>query len=666
MALGYQRIHDLSPLSIKLLNDQLEQLWKKMMGGLETRDMTAKTQAQINAAVTEGRFTSMVEQYADEIRLAVGSSGTDNRVRNGNASFGTEGWTPFSLAMAVVEDASTGEMVFSLDQAGHIAQGGIALRGGVEHTLGFRYLCEAGLSANIAGVGEGERAKADVWTDYEWVFRPEESGEYALKLEVSGPARLMDIYLCEGAGGHYRQNPNEVKNSSITLTDERVEIDTQNFGLVLRNSQGEAVTEMTADSQGFQNLYIAEALHMRGKSMYLGPGRYDLWVHPDADPAGERRFYTSGYSQPPTLEGCFSDIQEAIDYIPKWCDADIVVHIYGGGAWQYPSAKVEIASFFGGGSLYLANWGSPYMIKRMEVRNNAMGITVSGADINSCGSNDCFFVENSTCTFAYCRINGRNVLLGTTSAGFVAYNGARVTLSHCEAHNCVTAAMAMNGGMLGVNHCAGDGNTVGVEAVTGGMITQGSSVFRATRQISEVSGGKVLSTGESISAGTPPAITPMEHCAIFLPTQTATYTRGAWQTSPDSLIVNGAESHGVMWFDLEEMRQALGNRIIVHASLTLRRKGAGGPARGVPISLSTDRARGPSGPFTTICRYGTIGAWAWGERRTVRVPQQVITDMLDATSPLPALAISAEQEASFLGRMENASESLPRLEVVYR
>jgi hypothetical protein len=40
MPYGFQRILDTSPLSLKNLNDQLEMIWKKVMGGINYRDMS--------------------------------------------------------------------------------------------------------------------------------------------------------------------------------------------------------------------------------------------------------------------------------------------------------------------------------------------------------------------------------------------------------------------------------------------------------------------------------------------------------------------------------------------------------------------------------------------------------------------------------------------------
>ena len=63
MGNGFKRFTGLTPLSLKNLNDQLEQLWLKVMGGIRLKDMDAGTQTSYARDIesdigTLGRYTS--------------------------------------------------------------------------------------------------------------------------------------------------------------------------------------------------------------------------------------------------------------------------------------------------------------------------------------------------------------------------------------------------------------------------------------------------------------------------------------------------------------------------------------------------------------------------------------------------------------------------------
>lgn len=661
MALGFQRIHDLSPLSLKLLNDQLEQLWKKMMGGLETRDMTSAVAAKINAAVTEGNFTSLIEQNADAIRLTAGSAAGENLIANGNAAFGTEGWNAQGADIAAEKDDWKGH-AFLLCAAGSISQGPIKLRAGAKYALCFSFQCPQGASAAVeADIAQGAPQASEEWADYKLRFTAEAAADATVALTFSGPAKVSEIMLCEGDGGAWRQNPNEIKNSSIELTDERVAIDTRNFALRLYNALGQMVTEMTADEQGFSTLSVAENIRLRGKPFYMGEGDHHLWVHPNAAQAGERAIFTAA-TEPTSLEGCFCDIQEAIDAIPRWCDGNATVHIYGGGAWQYPSGKIVLSHFYGGGKVALAPWASEhYTLKRVEVTNNSLVVDIMGADINSCGAGDCFHVENSVCTLYECRVNGRYRLDGAGSAGYDATYGALMLLSNCEAHQCHTAAHAHMGGRIVMEFSAGSGNFTGCMATAGGMMQQSYSTFAADTPHFESTGGVISPKATLQKPGTPPAETPMEYAAVFpaILTRSVDTAAGWWISSSDWLRVGGGVK-AAMWFDTEALRAKIGVRTIVHASLTLRRRGMGGKAAGVEVELSDLMSANPSGGFYVGASRGTLGAWAWGEKKTAAVALGAINALVRGQSN--GFALAAGGEAVF----EGVSERAPTLEIVYR
>lgn len=140
---GFQPILDDSALSKKLLNDQLEALWNKVMGGIDYRDLSggmrktmqqqqddvqglqteltqqadeialkAEKQAvdalggqlaqqsaqltvqagQIASKVDAGQMGSLIQQNADSVRVAVGAIGGRNLIRNGAPHFGEHSW----------------------------------------------------------------------------------------------------------------------------------------------------------------------------------------------------------------------------------------------------------------------------------------------------------------------------------------------------------------------------------------------------------------------------------------------------------------------------------------------------------------------------------------------------------------------------------------------
>lgn len=93
MAFGFKRIIDLSALSIKQLNDQMEQIWIKMMGGISGKDLSPSLKKVIDSKVSDEEVSSKIEQSSKEIKLMVSKNKVGNLIINGNGNFGMSGWT---------------------------------------------------------------------------------------------------------------------------------------------------------------------------------------------------------------------------------------------------------------------------------------------------------------------------------------------------------------------------------------------------------------------------------------------------------------------------------------------------------------------------------------------------------------------------------------------
>jgi len=78
--LGYREIYDMDALNLKQLNDTLRTLWKKVMGGIDYRDLSLGAQSIINAKAGLDGLTELetrIMQQADLIALKADRSVTD-------------------------------------------------------------------------------------------------------------------------------------------------------------------------------------------------------------------------------------------------------------------------------------------------------------------------------------------------------------------------------------------------------------------------------------------------------------------------------------------------------------------------------------------------------------------------------------------------------------
>jgi hypothetical protein len=115
-----------------------------------------------------------------------------------------------------------------------------------------------------------------------------------------------------------------------------------------------------------------------------------------------------------------------------------------------------------------------------------------------------------------------------------------------------------------------------------------------------------------------------------------------------------------MWFDTQPLRDALWGKSIVHASLTLRRRGEGGRARAIQVSVVELANQTPTGALMLDRDYGVIGSFSWGEKKTVALPVQAMESLAEGFCQ--GFALAAQEEIAF----EGVSEHPPVLEVIYR
>ena len=133
MAFGFRKIHDFSALSLKTLNDQLESMWLKVMGGISQKDLSAEFSNIIDGKVGEDNLTSVLMQNKESIAMAVGKIGGDNLIKNGNTYFGLDSWTGNNI--------SVNSGLFTID-SGYISQTGIRVTGNT-YTFGMTAITNA-------------------------------------------------------------------------------------------------------------------------------------------------------------------------------------------------------------------------------------------------------------------------------------------------------------------------------------------------------------------------------------------------------------------------------------------------------------------------------------------------------------------------------------------
>jgi hypothetical protein len=269
MGYGFKEILDLSPLSIKSLNDQLYMLWRKIMGGISEGD------------ILEGESEKIVEKGLGSINIGVGAVAGTNLVRNGRGNHGTEAFSaiePGSL-LSLKDDVINKNTFVVL---GEFVQLDIPLTPGETYCVGcnidtneedvtLAVYCQLTNSSSTARdtVALSEDLNTDGFSKNDFTFTaPTGIKSCLISFDGDSEYKVTDILLKEGeAFSEWTPHEGEVYSSGISISQDSVSISSANVEFNILDPENpdpdDPLISMSASSGGF-NRIVTKSIEMRG------------------------------------------------------------------------------------------------------------------------------------------------------------------------------------------------------------------------------------------------------------------------------------------------------------------------------------------------------------------------------------------------------------------
>ena len=286
MGYGFKEIYDLSPLSIKNLNDQLYMLWKKVMGGINMDD------------ISEGESEKIVEKGIASIDIGVGAVSGTNLIQNGRGNFGTEGFlVSASGSLMASSDIILNHNAFTV--TGEFYQTDIAITPAEHYCFGcsvdtngtdvliavYGQLMHSASTARDVIVLE-ETVNTQGYEKQEFVFTaPSGIKSVMVVFNGTGLYKVTDIQLKAGeVFSEWTPHEGEVFARGISISRERVSIATPNVDINILDPDSpdpeNPLISMSASSGGF-NRIITQTLEMGGYDLArFSDSPLELFVNP--------------------------------------------------------------------------------------------------------------------------------------------------------------------------------------------------------------------------------------------------------------------------------------------------------------------------------------------------------------------------------------------------
>ncbi|MEX1307942.1 MAG: hypothetical protein AB1Z19_05410 [Eubacteriales bacterium] len=341
MGFGFKEIIDLSPLSIKNLNDQLYLLWKKVLGGISEND------------ILTGESEKIVLSGLSSISLGVDAVSGTNLVYNGRGNYGTESYSVTSPgSLTTTEDTLINRSCFLAE--GEFRQTGLPLTPGEGYIVGcyidtnsedvmLTVWCQLANSSTIAQdvLAVEETINTDGFEKKHFSFTAPNSIKSAY-VSFSGEAlyKVTDIQLKEGATySEWTAHEGEVYSSSIQISEDRVQIATPNFELNILDPHNpdpeNPMVTMSASSGGFSKL-VAQEIEVAGnKLVHLDDSVYWFYVNPSHTAASDANDGTD--SSLPLFT-----IGEALRRVGRVTNQPVIIYIASGTTYR---EQIEVKGF---------------------------------------------------------------------------------------------------------------------------------------------------------------------------------------------------------------------------------------------------------------------------------------------------------------------------------
>ena len=617
MGNGFKRFIDFSPLSVKSLNDQLEQLWLKVMGGIGYRDLDKNAQNIIQSKMDEDEVMSIIEQSSNELILAVGKGGGDNLVKNGNWNFGLDSW----LYLAATIESGCVRV-----NNGYVLQQSIRIEEGKKYTIGFEGYGNVDVYVGIFGQYSGQSSDTGgvqmlfrtlepsrTWKQYKADFAvPAGVVSCYIKLQAKGEFRFRKIYLREGEGvSSYTSNPNEIDGSGVSISEDAVHISASSFNLDIKDSNGNVTSVLSTDGSGFDNL-LCSNMTIAERNFY-GDGTVNIYIN-----SSSGKDSNSGLS----TYAPFKTIARALKAVPLHIKGSYILHFSGGiyhedidlnyGGSGRLSILGESATLYG--HIYMCGSGYNLLIRGLNI------YTRDSYCIKGIGPS-CYL------TLTSCVLDSNNA---QSSYGVNISDAFRMYMNLCEINNCQIAINCTKGSFLDLVDCKGKGNEAAVIANDMAVINASGTVPVGNVISKETNGGRI---DGYIIGGIVGTNYQQPRDAI----KTAVFNASAKFTYTGSKMINGRiiqgkGSGGFLAFNTASVKTTLSGKVIKSVKVTVKRRGDDQLAYDGVLRAFVHNVASSAGAFSYVEEYGDVCTVKRGETVNIELPLTIISKMIAGTA----------------------------------
>lgn len=673
---GFQRITEISSLGLKILNDQLEMLWRKVMGGISYNEKSGELKNVVDTLTDGNNIGSYLTQQNDDIKFAVGAVGENNLILNGDAKNGTKYWSIDNGALNVVTDTyELNREVFELNGIGVInfKQINISCSPAVRYTFSYKGLLSypaVKVTAYIRGKKGGteeyyEHKKItltpganfqDYYVSFD-TYTDESELEAIFTAEMAEPYALFyvtDIQIKEAnALTGFCKNNSELKTNIFSLSDKGIYANINKMDITATDQSGETSFVLKEQNIGIKKAF-ANQISALGRDL-LGDG-ITIYVSLSGSDDNDG-----------TENNPFRTIQKAIASIALINYKDIDVYIN-------PGEYFEDVLIFG------------YSFMNLNIHANS--VILNGRIKMFCSGN--VFVENicirttdiAPCVYAQgaglsvklenCELNKVN----KKSYGVQSEYGARVQIISSSIHNSSIAMLTNETSFIYIYSLSGSNNNIAFYCL-GGIIMGAETYPTSTTLKNEVAGGKVLYDYNIALNSLPTVPNISTYTLISIVSDTGCYSDQGFE-SGDFIAKGSIKRHydafgeletsqdrSGLWFFVQGAFSRISLKTVYGSLFTVKRAKYGGDPGPVIIRFYLhDLLSKTSGVEPHFYYTGVKTKLAWGEEGSVFFPA-AITELLK-NGTYKGIAVKAENEEEDAAVFCPQSEYVATLKTYYR
>jgi len=643
MPYGFQRITDLSSIGLKTLNDQLEMIWLKLMGGVDYNESSGELKNVVDTITDGNNVGTYLAQTNDGITLAKGAVGTNNLLRNGDAANGTKNWNIQNGTLSVVADTyEIYRQVFEIKGSGATAftQTDIKCNPAVKHTFSFKGLLSypavsvtAYVRGKKAGTSEYYEHKqitvtpkanyADYYVSFE-TYTDENELEVVFSAQMATPYALFyvtDIQIKEGGAlTAFVKNNEELKTNMFKIDDDGMTADVGGLQIEETDSNGETVFLIDGDTMGAAEIN-APKISIMGRDILSEKNA--IYVATNGSDAND------GSEGSP-----LRTIQKAIKSVPLICDRTIDIYISQGT--YYGNVCI-----YGQNILVNVHANNSLLIGNMEVCANGY-ICIENLMVQTTEAIPCVYAHGAGLTIVLrnCALDGVN----KSNCGISCENGAKTYLDYTSFFNCNKAICinAVSNAFFFDNK--GSNNDISLYC-SGGIIMGAGTCPLADVMKSTMYCGQIFYDTNNMKSASNPFTSVSTYKWETNALDTATMLNGKFDIDNEKIVkgkgkkyidafsekTDGPERSGFWFFDSASIVNTLSSKTVYGAEFTVKRAIYAGDPKPALAAFYFHDAADKYAPSANLSYTGVRTNIGWGQEESVFFPSGTIAALINGT-----------------------------------